>query len=228
MYMLPLKQPETAGTELHYMPIQPCTCNRLLGNISSTTQHNWLLRSQQPGMSPAQAQQLDGASAGMQDGALPGDRMKMMGVVLLLSFLTDCSVTGPGSANWGPRLEMTYCWTAATRQSGRTSFSRHSFCMGLMLLPPCTPCKPYKHTIVHSRTQNIEVAGSLAILLQMLQSSGCASLRRLHSQGACTKIQSASEWQGHVLLLIQVTLLAHASWTQASVKYMWIYACQSP
>lgn len=66
----------------------------------------------------------------------PADKMKMMGVVCLLSCLTDAKDTGPGSAKWGPKLPTTYCWMAGTRQSGLTSFSRHSFCIAVMGLLP--------------------------------------------------------------------------------------------
>ncbi len=72
----------------------------------------------------------------------------MMGVVLLLSLLTCAKETGPGSAKREPRLATTYCWMADTRQSGLTSFSRHSFCIGLMVLAPCVHQPLQLHSLV--------------------------------------------------------------------------------
>ena len=86
---------------------------------------------------PTQAAELHTTSSGNRAVGPPGDSMKMIGAVLLLSFMTDLSDTGPGSAKWGPRVVMTYCWTAATKLSGRTSFNRHSFCIGLTAWAPC-------------------------------------------------------------------------------------------
>ena len=62
-----------------------------------------------PTITAAQVAELHETSSGDRASGLPGDSIKMMGVVLLLSFLTHFSDTGPGSAKRGPRLVMTYC-----------------------------------------------------------------------------------------------------------------------